>query len=91
MPKDPNCNAHFGEGFPARFANPGNSPGSLRIPPCPEFNPNSVHNPLVQEYSLGAQYQFSQGWVLDIGYVGSTGINLNDYNHNHNQPSYHPG
>ena len=24
-------------------------------------------------------------WVLDLGYVGSSGINLNDYNHNQNQ------
>jgi hypothetical protein len=34
---------------------------------------------------LGIQYEFAQGWVLDLGYVGSSGINLLDYNHNHNQ------
>jgi Carboxypeptidase regulatory-like domain/TonB-dependent Receptor Plug Domain len=46
---------------------------------------NGVHTPLVREYSLGIQYEFIHGWVLDLGYVGSSGINLNDYNHNHNQ------
>jgi hypothetical protein len=94
MPKDPNCNTDFGEGFPARFANPSNSPfAAADSTLSAEFNPNSVHNPLVQEYSLGTQYQFAPGWVLDVGYVGSTGINLNDYNHNHNQPMtlYSPG
>jgi hypothetical protein len=49
------------------------------------FDPTSVHTPLVREYSLGTQYEFLPGWVLDLGYVGSSGINLLDYNHNHNQ------
>ena len=38
----------------------------------------------MQEYSLGFQYEFAHRWVLDVGYVGSKGINLTDYNHNHN-------
>jgi hypothetical protein len=46
--------------------------------------PRSIHTPLVQEYSLGFQYQFFREWVLEVGYVGSKGINLTDYNHNHN-------
>ncbi len=46
---------------------------------------NGVHTPLVREYSLGIQYEFIHGWVLDLGYVGSSGLNLNDYNHNQNQ------
>jgi hypothetical protein len=46
---------------------------------------NGVHTPLVREYSFGFQYEFIHGWVLDMGYVGSSGINLNDYNHNQNQ------
>ncbi len=45
---------------------------------------NGVHIPLVREYSLGIQYEFVHGWVLDLGYVGSSGINLNTYNHNRN-------
>jgi hypothetical protein len=46
---------------------------------------DGVHTPLVREYSLGIQYEFLHGWILDLGYVGSSGINLNDYNHNQNQ------
>jgi hypothetical protein len=38
----------------------------------------------VQEYSLGFQYEFAPQWVVELGYVGSKGINLTDYNHNHN-------
>jgi Carboxypeptidase regulatory-like domain len=49
------------------------------------FDPVYPHTPLVREYSLGIQYEFRPGWVLDVGYVGSSGINLLDYNHNHNQ------
>jgi hypothetical protein len=86
MPSDPSCNSDFGLGFAARFAEPSNNPlvaadSSLSSP----FDPTSVHTPLVREYSLGAQYEFAPGWVLDLGYVGSSGINLLDYNHNHNQ------
>lgn len=46
--------------------------------------PRAVHTPLVQEYSLGFQYEFAPQWVVEIGYVGSKGINLTDYNHNQN-------
>ena len=30
--------------------------------------------PLVYQYSLGIQEEFLSGWVLDLGYVGSSGI-----------------
>ena len=83
VPTDPNCNADGGPGFPARFSDASTGVESTL---SAELNPNSVHTPLVQEYSLGVQYEFAPSWVLDLGYVGSTGINLNDYNHNHNQP-----
>ena len=46
--------------------------------------PRSIHTPLVQEYSLGFQYEFAPQWVLELEYVGSKGINLTDYNHNQN-------
>jgi Carboxypeptidase regulatory-like domain/TonB-dependent Receptor Plug Domain len=46
--------------------------------------PRAIHTPLVQEYSLGFQYEFEPSWVLEVGYVGSKGINLTDYNHNQN-------
>ena len=87
MPSDLNCNADAGEGFAPRFANPSNDPAvAADSTLSAEFNPNSMHTPLIREYSLGAQYEFAQGWVMDVGYVGSSGINLLDYNHNHNQP-----
>lgn len=82
MPSDPNCNSDFGLGFAPRFANPATGADSGLSTP---FDPTSVHTPLVREYSLGIQYEFVHGWVLDLGYVGSSGINLLDYNHNHNQ------
>ena len=82
MPSDPNCNTDFGLGFAPRYADAAmNVDSGLSTP----FDPNSVHTPLVQEYSLGVQYEFAPQWVLDVGFVGSTGINLLDYNHNHNQ------
>jgi len=85
MPSDPNCNSDSGLGFAARFSNwNGNALTSSNSGLSTPFNPNSVHTPLVQEYSLGVQYEFVPGWVLDVGYVGSTGINLLDYNHNNN-------
>jgi hypothetical protein len=48
------------------------------------FIVENIHTPLVRQYNLGVQYEFLRGWVLDVGYVGSTGINLADYNHNYN-------
>jgi len=82
MPSDPNCNTDYGLGFAPRFSNylTGADSGLSAA-----FIPNSVHTPLVREYSLGIQYEFFPTWVLDIGYVGSSGINLSDTSHNHNQ------
>lgn len=82
MPSDPNCNSDFGLGFAPRFANATTGADSGLSTP---LDPTAVHTPLVQEYSLGIQDEFAHGWVLDVGFVGSTGINLLDYNHNHNQ------
>jgi len=82
MPTDPNCNSDFGLGFAPRFANATTGADSGLSTP---FDNVTVHTPLVREYSLGIQYEFIHGWVLDMGYVGSSGINLLDYNHNHNQ------
>jgi Carboxypeptidase regulatory-like domain len=87
IPSDPNCNSNFGLGFAPRFADPttANSPVQVNSDLSTPFDPNSVHSPLVREYSLGIQYEFLPSWVLDVGYVGSSGIHLTDYNHNHNQ------
>jgi hypothetical protein len=85
MPSDPNCNADAGLGFAARWANPPNAPFATTSGLNTPYDPQRVHTPLVQEYSLGVQYEFAPRWVAEVGYVGSSGINLLDYNHNHNQ------
>ena len=38
----------------------------------------SLHTPLVRQYNLSLQYEFAPRWVLEVGYVGSSGINLVD-------------
>ncbi|MBV8730887.1 MAG: carboxypeptidase regulatory-like domain-containing protein [Acidobacteriia bacterium] len=43
-----------------------------------------LHTPLTRQYNLTFQYEFVQGWVLELGFVGSSGINQTDYNHNEN-------
>ena len=43
-----------------------------------------IHTPLVRQYNLGVQWEFLRNWILDAGFVGSSGINLADYNHNYN-------
>ncbi len=45
---------------------------------------SQVHTPLTRQYNLGIQYEFVPQWVLEVGYVGSSGINQADYNHNYN-------
>jgi hypothetical protein len=48
------------------------------------FIAENIHTPLVRQYNLGFQWEFLRNWVLDAGFVGSSGINLADYNHNYN-------
>jgi len=43
-----------------------------------------IHTPLLRQYSLGIQYEFAPHWVLELGYVGSSGINLVDAYHDYN-------
>jgi len=45
-----------------------------------------LHTPLVRQYNVNVQYEFAWGWVLEAGYVGSSGINLLDEYHNNNTP-----
>jgi Carboxypeptidase regulatory-like domain len=89
LPSDPGCNSEpNGLGFAPRYIDESTANNfslfqvnsGLNTP----YVPTTVHTPLVREYSLGIQYEFEPGWVLDLGYVGSSGINLTDYNHNHN-------
>jgi hypothetical protein len=59
-------------GFPFIPDSPGSS--NLSTP----MLINQIHTPLVRQYNLGLQYEFASGWVLDLGYAGSSGINLLD-------------
>ena len=43
-----------------------------------------IHTPLVRQYNINIQYEFAPAWIAEVGYVGSNGINLTDYNHNYN-------
>ena len=40
-----------------------------------------MRTPKVQQYNLDVQYEFAHGWVADVGYVGTHGIHLFDWNH----------
>jgi len=43
-----------------------------------------LHTPLVRQYNLGIQYEFLPTYILETAFVGSSGINIMDYNHNIN-------
>ena len=67
--------------FVQRWANPATGlTSNLSVP----FINQSIHTPLIRQYNLNFQYEFAPTWVLEAGYVGSSGINLLDYNHNVN-------
>jgi Carboxypeptidase regulatory-like domain/TonB dependent receptor-like, beta-barrel len=67
--------------FVQRWANPATLTSSnLSVP----FLNESIHTPLIRQYNLNIQYEFAPTWVLELGYVGSSGLNLLDYNHNVN-------
>jgi len=71
-------------GFTARWYNPATVTGSSLTLPLLD---QTVHTPLIQQYNLGIQYEFAHSWVLEVGYVGSNGINLVDIYHNVNTAS----
>ncbi len=69
--------------FSSRWANFATGQTSnLNVP----FLDEVLHTPLVRQYNLGVQYEFAKQWVLEVGYVGSSGINLLDEYHNNNTP-----
>jgi hypothetical protein len=43
-----------------------------------------IHTPLVRQYNINVQYQFAPNWIVEVGYVGSSGINLVDTYHDYN-------
>ena len=69
--------------FSSRWANFATGQTSnLNVP----FLDEVLHTPLVRQYNLGIQYEFLPRWVLEVGYVGSSGLNLLDEYHNNNTP-----
>lgn len=44
----------------------------------------AMRTPKIQQYNLDVQYEFAHGWIADIGYVGSHGIHLYDWNRDPN-------
>jgi outer membrane receptor protein involved in Fe transport len=44
----------------------------------------AMRTPKIQQYNLDVQYEFAHGWVADVGYVGSHGIHLYDWNRDPN-------
>ena len=44
----------------------------------------AMRTPKVQQYNLDFQYEFAHGWVADIGYVGTHGVHLYDWNRDPN-------
>ena len=70
--------------FVQRWANPATLTSSnLSVP----FIYEVTHTPVIRQYNVNFQYEFAPRWVLEAGYVGSSGINLLDYNHNVNTAS----
>ena len=68
-------------GFIPRWVNFSNGASSnLNLP----FITENIHTPLTRQYNLNIQYEFLPTWVLEVGFVGSSGINQTDYNHNVN-------
>jgi Carboxypeptidase regulatory-like domain len=67
-------------GFVPRWFDPKTGANSALNTPFYE----SVHAPLSRQFNLGFQYQLGQRWVVEVGYVGSSGINQANYNHNIN-------
>jgi hypothetical protein len=67
-------------GFVPRWFNPATGANSALNTPFYE----SVHAPLSRQFNLGIQYELGQRWLLEVGYVGSSGINQANYNHNIN-------
>jgi Carboxypeptidase regulatory-like domain len=83
--------------FPQRYFNPAclsAAPTAVSPIPCnsPTYNSylsapfmyQDVHTPLVRQYNFNLQYELAKSWVLETGYVGSSGINLLDSYHNYN-------
>lgn len=78
-----NAAANFQFPFARPFPQPSTFPAFLPYSPAtniaitalsPNFRPA-----MVQQFSLSTQYELYEGWLLDIGYVGSRGTHLQRY------------
>jgi len=67
-------------GFVSRWFNPATGASSALNTPFYQ----DVHTPLTRQYNLGVQYQLGSRWVVEAAFVGSSGINQANYNHNVN-------
>jgi hypothetical protein len=67
-------------GFVPRWFDPATGKNSALNTPYYQ----DIHAPLTRQFNLGFQYQFASRWVLEAAYVGSSGINQANYNHNVN-------
>ena len=78
----------FGQRYANITALPASWPGGHHVAACNSYLNvpfvNDWNTPPVRQYNFNIQYQFAPTWVLEVGYVGSSGINLTDYNHNYN-------
>jgi hypothetical protein len=77
---DANANATFQAPFPQPFPTPASFPSFPAYSPTsnttiysvsPDFRPA-----VIQQYSLNVQAELHEGWLLEIGYVGTRGIHL---------------
>jgi hypothetical protein len=75
-----NTNATFEEPFPQPFPTPDSFPLFLAYSPtttttiysvAPNFRPA-----MIQQYSLNLQTQLHEGWLLEVGYIGTRGTHL---------------
>ena len=75
-----NANATFKAPFPQPFPTPESFPLFPAYSPtstttiysvAPDFRPT-----MIQQYSLGIQYEMHEGWLLEVGYVGTRGTHL---------------
>ncbi len=76
--------SNAGATFQSPFAQPFPTPESF--PMFPAYSPTtattiysvapSFRPTMVQQYSLNVQTEFHEGWLLEVGYVGTRGIHL---------------
>ena len=75
-----NAGATFQEAFPQPFPTPASFP---LFPPYSPTSTTTIYTTapgfrpaMIQQYSLSVQSEFHNGWLLDVGYVGTRGTHL---------------